>query len=190
MQIQIDIHESEIERLYNSIDLINERLGNFYIDEIVEETETTVTFRKIEDGDENVETRTIDILSDENGINLIDNISIQDDSLDNDPNMDWFDETLDDYYNRRKNEIKDELKTLQTIRKMKSVNLTLNNSIGHQLMFNNTAKFVYCISTYTHSVNNEQYEKNLREQRYNKNLAKNNSFKSFADNIINSYALM
>ena len=104
--------------------------------------------------------------------------------------MDWFDETLDDYYNRRKNEIKDELKTLQTIRKMKSVNLTLNNSIGHQLMFNNTAKFVYCISTYTHSVNNEQYEKNLREQRYNKNLAKNNSFKSFADNIINSYALM
>ena len=190
MQIQIDIHESEIERLYNSIDLINERLGNFYIDEIVEETETTVTFRKIEDGDENVETRTIDILSDENGINLIDNISIQDDSLDNDSNMDWFDETLDDYYNRRKNEIKDELKTLQTIRKMKSVNFTLNNSIGHQLMFNNTAKFVYCISTYTHSVNNEQYEKNLREQRYNKNLAKNNSFKSFAENIINSYALM
>ena len=159
MQIQIDIHESEIERLYNSIDLINERLGNFYIDEIVEETETTVTFRKIKDGEENVETRTIDILSDENGINLIDNISIQDDSLDNDPNMDWFDETLDDYYNRRKNEIKDELKTLKIIRKMKSTNYTLNNSIGHQLMFNNTDKFVYCISTYTHSVNNEQYEK-------------------------------
>ena len=114
MQIQNDIHESEIERLYNSIDLINERLGNFYIDEIVEETETTVTFKKIKDGEENVETRTIDILSDENGINLIDNISIQDDSLDNDSNIDWFDETLEDYYKRRKNEIKEELSTLQT----------------------------------------------------------------------------
>ena len=52
MQTQIDDYEGEIERLYNSIDLINERLGNFYIDEIVEETETTVTFRKIQDGDE------------------------------------------------------------------------------------------------------------------------------------------
>ena len=190
MQIQIDIHESEIERLYNSIDLINERLGNFYIDEIVEETETTVTFKKIKDGEENVETRTIDILSDENGINLIDNISIQDDSLDNDSNIDWFDETLEDYYKRRKNEIKEELSTLQTIRKMKSVNYSLNNSIGHQLIFNNTSKFVYCISTYTNSVNNEQHEKNMREQQFNKNLTKNSNFKNYTNNIISSYALM
>ena len=73
---------------------------------------------------------------------------------------------------------------------MKSANYSLNNSIGHQLMFNNTDKFVYCISTYTHSVNNEQYEKNLREQRYNKNLAKNNSFKTYGDTIISLYALM
>ena len=174
MQIQIDIHESEIERLYNSIDLINERLGNFYIDEIVEETETTVTFRKIKDGDDkNVETRTIDILSDENGINSIDNISIQDDSLDNDPNMDWFDETLDDYYNRRKNEIKDELKNSAKNHKKNEISKLILLTIQLDISLCLTTLINLCI-VYQHilillTMNNT---KNLREQRYNKTLLK------------------
>ena len=73
---------------------------------------------------------------------------------------------------------------------MKSVNYSLNNSIGHQIIFNNTSKFVYCISTYTNSVNNEQHEKNMREQQFNKNLTKNSNFKNYTNNIISSYALM
>ena len=45
------------------------------------------------------------------GLTPIDNIRIHDDSLDNDSNMDWFDETLDDYYNRRKTKLKMNCKT-------------------------------------------------------------------------------
>ena len=188
-QIQVDIHEEEIERLYNSIDLINERLGNFYIDNIIDETESTVTFMKIQDGEENVETRTIDILSDENGTYIVDDIGIHDDSLDNESKIDWFDETLDEYYSRRKNEIKNDLVTLQTIRRMKSVNYTLNNLIGHQLIFNNTSKFVFCVSTYMSSVNNEHCEKNMREQKYNRNLTKTISNCNI-NNITGYYRLM
>ena len=167
MQMRIDTNEDEIERLYNSID---DFLG---IDKD----------GCIQDRDQKSHTRTIRILPDEN------NISIYDDSLDNQSNIDYFDETLNEYYNRKKSEIKDGLKTSATIRKLKSVNYTINNLIGHRLMFDTRGECMYFVSTYTYYSNNEKYEKNIREQRYNKNLTNNNSTEHM-DNIIDYSSLM